>query len=236
MAVMDAEGRGARPYRSPARAERARRTRRAVLAAAREVFTAHGYAATTVRAVAAEAGVSAATVELLFGTKAALVKAAADVAIAGDDEPVPMLDRDWARDASLATTPEAAIAAAVRTIGPAQERSAGLVLAILEGSAADVELAEVADRMVEQRAVTAGWIVDLLAGLAPLRPGLSRADAVDTVWLLMEPSIFDRLTRRRGWSTARYQEWLASTMRTLLFPDPPSTDPPSTDPAPGGSP
>ena len=47
---------------------------------------------------------------------------------------------------------------------------------------------------------------------------------------------FDRLTRRRGWSTARYQEWLASTMRTLLFPDPPSTDPPSTDPAPGGSP
>jgi len=228
--------REARSYRSPARAERARRTRRAVLTAAREVFTARGYAATTVRAVAAAAGVSTATVELLFGTKAALVRAAVDVAIAGDDEPVPMLDRGWAHDARDAATPEAAIAVAVRTIGPAQERSAGLLLAVLEGATGDVELAEVADRMVEQRAVTAGWIVDLLAGLAPLRPGLSRADAVDTVWLLMEPSIFDRLTRRRGWSTARYQEWLASTMRTLLFPDPPSTDPPSTDPAPGGSP
>ena len=44
------------------------------------------------RAVAADAEVVLPTVELVFGTKAKLLKAVIDVAIAGDDEPVPMLD------------------------------------------------------------------------------------------------------------------------------------------------
>lgn len=47
------------------------------------------------RAVAADAGVALPTVELVFGTKAKLLKAVVDVAIAGDDEPVPMLDREY---------------------------------------------------------------------------------------------------------------------------------------------
>ena len=47
---------------------------------------------------------SVATVELLFGTKVALLKAAIDVAIAGDDEPVAVLDRAWAGAARRAAT------------------------------------------------------------------------------------------------------------------------------------
>jgi hypothetical protein len=39
--------------------------------------------------------VSVPTVELLFGNKARLLKAAIDVAIAGDDDAVPVLDRSW---------------------------------------------------------------------------------------------------------------------------------------------
>ena len=45
------------------------------------------------RAVAADAGVAVPTVELAFGTKARLLKAVIDTAIAGDDEPAPMLAR-----------------------------------------------------------------------------------------------------------------------------------------------
>ena len=45
------------------------------------------------RAIAAEAGVAVATLEQQFATKARLLKAAIDVAIAGDDEAVPVLDR-----------------------------------------------------------------------------------------------------------------------------------------------
>jgi AcrR family transcriptional regulator len=80
-----------RAYRSPERTERAQRTRAAVLAAAHELFSERGYAGTTMRLVAAAAGVSVPTVELLFRTKPSLLKACIDVAIAGDDEPVAML-------------------------------------------------------------------------------------------------------------------------------------------------
>ncbi|MGD9991639.1 helix-turn-helix domain-containing protein, partial [Pseudonocardia sp.] len=77
-----------RRYRSTVRRERARHTRAAVLDAAREEFLTTGYAATSMRAVAARAGVSVPTVEQLFGTKRALLAAVVDATTAGDDEPV----------------------------------------------------------------------------------------------------------------------------------------------------
>src|SRR5947209_10351135 len=84
-----------RDYRSPRREEQARRTRRQVLDAARGEFLAAGYSGTTMRAVAMSAGVSLATVEQAFGTKSGLLKEVIDVAIAGDDEPIAVLDRAW---------------------------------------------------------------------------------------------------------------------------------------------
>jgi Bacterial regulatory proteins, tetR family len=89
----------ARVYRLTQRREQARRTRRRVLAAATAVFLARGYAGATVRMIAEEAGVSIPTVELLFGAKARLLKEAIDVAIAGDDEHVPVLERAWTAQA-----------------------------------------------------------------------------------------------------------------------------------------
>ena len=97
---------GSRPtrrYRSPRREQQARRTRARIIAAAADRFLARGYAATTMRAVAADAGVALPTVELVFGTKARLLKAVIDTAIAGDDEPVPMLARSWATRAESLT-------------------------------------------------------------------------------------------------------------------------------------
>src|SRR6202012_860568 len=68
-------------------------------------FLAAGYAGTTMKAVAAAAGVSVPTVEAAFGTKARLLKAAIDVATAGDDAPVAMLDRAWAVRAEAGPEP-----------------------------------------------------------------------------------------------------------------------------------
>jgi AcrR family transcriptional regulator len=56
-------------------------TRAAILAAARSSFAAHGYAATTVRSVAAAAGVDAALVHHYFGTKDDLFVAALELPV-----------------------------------------------------------------------------------------------------------------------------------------------------------
>src|SRR3954451_13651842 len=84
-----------RAYDSTNRQEQARRTRLAVLTAARARFLADGYAATTIAAVAADAGVSVETVYKAFGNKPGLVKAVFDVAVVGDDEDVPMMQREF---------------------------------------------------------------------------------------------------------------------------------------------
>src|SRR6202451_3598773 len=89
-------GAGRRPYRSPRREAQARQTRSRICAAAAAQFLDRGYAGGTRRDIAAEAGVAVPTVEAAFGTKARLLKAVIDAAIAGDDVPVPMLERAWA--------------------------------------------------------------------------------------------------------------------------------------------
>src|ERR1700733_3375526 len=104
-------GRQARGYRSPHREQQARCTRARIITAAARLFLDRGYAGTTMRAVAADAGVALPTVELAVGTKARLLKAVIDTAIAGDVEPVPMLAREWAEQAG-STTGAAEFAAA----------------------------------------------------------------------------------------------------------------------------
>jgi AcrR family transcriptional regulator len=212
---------GKRAYRSVGRQNRARATRARILDAAREVFLARGYAGTTMHAVAVVAGVSVPTVELVFGTKPGLLKAAIDVAIAGDDEPVAVLDRDWASTAMTAGGVEPFLAAVVEVLAAAQQRSAGLVMAAFEAAGTHPELADLSDQLVGQREVVAGWIVDRLRELAGPRAGLSRVEAVETVWLLMEPALFVRLTRDRERTMAQYRAWIAWAVRSLVLPERP---------------
>jgi len=190
-----------------------------VLEAATNVFRDHGYAGATVRAVAGEAGISVPTVEALFGTKARLLKAAIDVAIAGDDEPIPVLDRPSAQTASQAATLTDFLLIVAGMVADAQQRSAGLVLAVFEGSSRDAELDALKDEMVAQREVMAAWVVRGMTRLARLRPGYTVEGAVDVVWLLMDPALFVRLTRQRRWSAPGYRDWLADALARLLVID-----------------
>ena len=83
-----------RRYDARGRQEQARRNRLVVIDTARELFLEQGFAATTMPEIASAAGVSVQTVYKVFGSKPALAKAVFDVAIAGDDQPVPMVERD----------------------------------------------------------------------------------------------------------------------------------------------
>ncbi|MDQ2738078.1 MAG: TetR/AcrR family transcriptional regulator [Actinomycetota bacterium] len=215
-----------RGYRSKRRAGQARFTRGRVIESAAAMFLARGYAGTTIRSVAAGAGVSVPTVELLFGTKASLLKAAIDVAIAGDDQAVPVLQRDWTVEALRCRNGEEFLAVAARVIAAAQARSAGLVLAVFEGAIGDPELAELSDQMSSQRAGTAAWLVDALSGRAALRPQDTLREAVDTLWVLMDPALFVRLVHQLHWTTDQYCSWFARSARRMLIVDDPGQETP----------
>ena len=100
----------AAPRADSARAEQIRASRQKVLAAARELFLRRGYYGTTIEAVAQRAGVSPQTVYNVVGGKAALLKSVYDVALAGDDEPVPMGERPAYGDVAAAPAARSSLA------------------------------------------------------------------------------------------------------------------------------
>ncbi len=208
----------ARGYRSPRREMRARQTRARIIAAAARRFLARGYAGTTMRAVALDAGLALPTVELAFRTKAGLLKAVIDVAIAGDDEQEAMLERQWAARAESIAGPADFVAAFARVMAGSAERAAGLAAAALEGARADEDIAAVAAQLKSQREVMAAWLVDGIMRRTALREGTGRADAIDAVWTLMDPVIFCRLTGDRHWTTARFERWFTDSLTRLLLP------------------
>jgi AcrR family transcriptional regulator len=213
----------ARSYRAPRREEQARRTRRRILEAGRAQFLAAGFAGATMRRIAEAAGVSLPSVEQAFGTKARLLAQVVDVAIAGDDEPVPVLERAPAARAAAAERVEDFLLLVADLLTEGQQRSARLVLVVFEAAGADPGVRLLAQDRLAQRARTAEWIVDGMLRRGRPRPGVDRAHAVDTVWLLMDPAVFCRLTEDRGWSAVRYRDWFAdSAARLLLGADEPS--------------
>jgi TetR/AcrR family transcriptional regulator, regulator of autoinduction and epiphytic fitness len=211
-------GTAPRGYRSPRREMQARRTRARIIAAATQRFLAHGYAGTTMRAVALDAGVALPTVELAFRTKARLLKAVIDVAIAGDDDQVAMLDRQWAKRAESIAGPPDFVAAFARVLAGSAERAAGLAATALEAARADEDIATVAAQLMSQREVMASWLVDGIMHRSALREGTDRAAAVDTVWTLMDPVVFCRLTGDRHWTTAHFERWFTDSVTRLLLP------------------
>jgi AcrR family transcriptional regulator len=215
---MDTGGTAPRGYRSPRREMQARRTRARIIEAAAQRFLVHGYAGTTMRAVALDAGVALPTVELAFRTKARLLKAVIDVAIAGDDEQVAMLDREWAKRAeSIAGAPDF-VAAFARVLVSSAERAAGLAATALEAARADEDIAAVAAQLMSQREVMASWLVDGIMQRSALRGRTDRAASADTVWALMDPVVFCRLTGDRHWTTARFERWFTDSVTRLLLP------------------
>src|SRR3954452_23092534 len=87
-----------RRYNSPHRREQAAATRREILDSALRLFEAQGYAATTMAAIAAEAGVALKTVYVAFETKSGVLRALWHLVLRGDQDDVPMTERSWYRE------------------------------------------------------------------------------------------------------------------------------------------
>jgi AcrR family transcriptional regulator len=205
-----------RSYVSPYRAEQAARTRARVLEAAIALFSERGFVATTVDDIAAAAGVSKPTVFTAVGSKRDLVKQARDVALAGDDEPVPMPQRPWVDALRQEPDPGRAVAiyaAAMRTV---HERAARLELVIAAAADADPEVRDLAETALSQRHFGCQLVAGLLAAKVPLRGRKAVQSLADQLFALAGPDVFHLLVHVRSWTPRRYEQWLAATLRHQL--------------------
>jgi AcrR family transcriptional regulator len=206
-----------RPYRSPLREANAQSTRLAVIQAAARLFAERGYVATSLEDVAKEAGVSRATIFTSVGGKADLLKAAYDVAIVGDDEPVPLPQRPWARAVRDEPDPERMVDGYARMITEVSGRVASVYEAMRGAAAADGEARALLQRMRSERRGGSSGFIGFLVARAALRSGLDRTRAADVVWVLNDPGLYHLLVHERGWTPGQFQKWLAATLKGQLL-------------------
>jgi AcrR family transcriptional regulator len=206
-----------RPYDSSRRAERTQASKRAVVAAARELFLARGFADTTVDAISVAARVPIATVYRLFKTKTAILKQVIDTAVVGDDAPVPLGDRPVVKDAQAADDPKAMTAAWAHVARQVFDNTAALRLVLRVAAALDTEAAALQDSIEEQRRVGQARVARALAHKGFLAPGLKETEARDIVYALMSIDTYRILRLEQRWSGARYEKWLANALYQLLI-------------------
>jgi AcrR family transcriptional regulator len=189
-----------------------------VLLAARRLFLDRGYAATTVAAVAEEAAVSVETVYKAFGNKAGLLKSAVDTAIVGDDEPVPMLQRELVRRIEAETDPRQKLAMYGEHLAESAPRRVPLELLARAAATADPGAADVWDQLQAERLAGMTAFARHLHGGGHLHPDLSAGAARDVLWTYISAEIYDLLVLQRGWSVNRYGRWVAEALVAALLP------------------
>lgn len=211
---------GSPPPRGQARRERARATRRRILAAAYTLFCAHGYAATTMDAVAVEAGVAVQTVYFTFHTKAELLKEVVHVTAAGEDDPLPVLERAWVKEADAAPDGRRLLALVVDHGSDIYHRLAPLNAAVEGAATLDLEMA--AFRQATRTGRRGGmrhW-AEMLRAKGQLRPDLTLERATDILMVLQGPETFLAFTAGCGWSIAEWKAWQYATLCQQLLAAP----------------
>src|SRR3954468_3548737 len=199
---------GSRPYRSALRDEQSRTTRRRIVDAGGELFVANGYVPTTIDAIAERAGVSRRTVFTSVGGKAAVLKLAFDWTLAGDDEPVAIADRAEVQRMMRERNPAALLASWMAMNAAISRRLAPLHHVLVVASDADPDAATLLATTDNQRVDGARKVMDRVADLGGLRPGLQPDQAAAIADVLIDPMPFQRLVGLRGWTFDAYVEHL----------------------------
>jgi AcrR family transcriptional regulator len=206
-----------RTYDSTRRREQARATRARVVAAANEAFVQHGYAATTMPSIAAAADTSVETVYKSFGNKAALAKAAFDVAVAGDDEPVPIMMRPAILAIKAEPDPRRKLERFGVHVGEISGRIGPIMLVVRDAASTDSGAADIWATMQAERLTGMTLFAEELAGNKSLRRGVSVDEARDVLWTHNSVELWDLLVRQRGWTNARFGRWVGRQLIAALL-------------------
>jgi AcrR family transcriptional regulator len=206
-----------RRYDSPRRREQAATTRREILEAAQRLFERQGYAATTMAAIAAEAGVALKTVYVAFETKSGLLRALWHLLLRGDEDDVPIGDRAWYREVLAEPDPERQLRLGAHNARLVKER-AGVLLAVIRSAAAvDADIEALWDRIESDFYVNQRAVVQVLHDNGALRPGLDVTRAADIMWTLNHPDVWHLLVSARGWTSEAWEEWFGDTVCAQLL-------------------
>ncbi|MDP1793888.1 MAG: helix-turn-helix domain-containing protein [Acidimicrobiales bacterium] len=185
--------------------------------AATRLFIRDGYVVTTVESIAVEAGVSAKTVYDTFATKGGVLRGVWDLALKGDLDDAPVGVRPWYLAVLAETDPDKVIARLAKAAVAAKERIGPVLRVIRAASTVDEESAALWALIGTDFHANQQVIVEHLAALRALAPGLTVAKATDVLWTLNHPDVWLLLHDERGWSPREFDRWLAAALNAALL-------------------
>lgn len=199
-----------RAYRSPMRTRGAALTRQRIVEAGRARLAAEGYEGMTVEAIAKDAGVSAQTVYAVFGSKRGI--------LAGILEQTAFSPRyhQLVEEAMQTKDPAARIRFAAAIARQIYDATSDVLALIGVAAVVAPELSSDLRDRDHRRYQAQGKLIDALHAARRLRKGLDAAAAHDILWALTSRDIYRMLVQERGWSSERYETWLARTLEDSL--------------------
>ncbi len=208
---------GKRAYHSPRRVEQAAETRRAVLAAARELFISSGYTATTVAQIAAQARVSVDTVYATVGRKPELLRELVETSISGSDQAVPAEERDYVTRMNAAGTAREKLVIYAEAISGIQQRLAPVFIALRDAAVTDPDCSALWAEISQRRAANMRRLAAGLRQTGDLRADLTDDQVADIIWSMNAAEYWVLLVRERSWTADQFAAWLADAWTRLLL-------------------
>ena len=210
-----------RPYDARRRRERVTEerlaTRRRVVEAARELFLSRGYVATTMADIAREAGVALQSVYTAGRSKADLLHLVTDVAVAGDDQAVMLVDRPEYVAVAAESDAVRQVQMLASLIAATMERLAPVWIAYREAAAVDQKAASNLVAAHRRRRETFGTIIRMIPE-ERLRHPYDRS--ADTAWAIGSIDVFLLQRTVLDWEATEYAEWLSDTLADQLLTPP----------------
>ena len=194
-------------------------TRRRIIQAALARFASPGYAATTMDAIAGDAGVAVQTVYFTFRTKAELLLAAVTVAGGEPGGPENPVERPWMTEVVAAVTGTRRLALIVELGNEIYRRIAPLMPAVRAAAAADPEVDRVWRGLATRRRDGMRRVIELFAQRNELREDLDPELALDLLIGVHRWETYAAFVEECGWTIERYKAWQFTTLVHQLLPD-----------------
>ena len=199
-----------RAYRSELRTQQALGTRRRIVEAAARLFAEHGYQATTLTAIAREAGVSTETVKTA-APKAELLIAAFEVTFAGEESAQSLTDTEVG--AGVLDVPDEALLDAVLTrIATANARGHALWTVLLGAAASDPVVDDALQAILARRAADYRRLVDELVTRGYASSVTDPDATAAALSFLLSPEGYQQLVVQSGWTPQRYIAWMRAAV------------------------
>jgi AcrR family transcriptional regulator len=215
------KGAGKRSYDSSRRQAQARQNQALVAEAARQLFVERGYAGTSVRDIAEQAGVAVQTIYNAFAGKPAILTRVFEIAVVGDAEPLALADRAEMQAIHATTDPAQVVERWVGLATGIFLRLLPLLPALREAVMADPTIESVRrTNAVANRYEGVRRVAGRLATLGVLPPDLDVERTTDLLWTYVSFDTAEALIAERGWSPEEYIAWSARAVRALLGLEP----------------